>query len=92
MPVPTRLVAGEGHDLQVLENARDDRDRVVMFEGSITMVFAYFAPEVALPVASAVAAALGFLMMVGRAPFRFAARAFRAATRGGEKTADRPDA
>jgi hypothetical protein len=42
------------------------------------MVFAYFTPEVALPVASFVAAAFGFLIMVGRAPFQFVARGFRA--------------
>jgi hypothetical protein len=45
------------------------------------MVFAYFAPEVALPLASAVAAAFGFILMVGRAPFRFAARGLRAVMR-----------
>jgi hypothetical protein len=48
------------------------------------MVFAYFAPEVALPLASALAAVVGFLMMVGRAPFQFVARAFRA-VKGGRK-------
>ncbi|MFO0892507.1 MAG: hypothetical protein U0790_25610 [Isosphaeraceae bacterium] len=41
------------------------------------MVLAYFTPEVALPVASVVAAAFGFLMMVGRAPFQFLARGLR---------------
>jgi hypothetical protein len=46
------------------------------------MLFAYFTPEVALPVASAVAAVFGFIMMVGRAPFRFAAKGLRAASRG----------
>jgi hypothetical protein len=55
------------------------------------MVFAYFAPEVALPVASAVAAALGFLMMVGRAPFRIAARGIRAVMRGGRKVTEKLD-
>ena len=42
------------------------------------MVLAYFTPEVALPVASVVAAAFGFLMMIGRAPFQFLARGLRA--------------
>lgn len=46
------------------------------------MVLAYFTPEVALPVASVVAASFGFLMMIGRAPFRLAARGFRAVFRG----------
>jgi len=55
------------------------------------MVFAYFAPEVALPVASAVAAAVGFLMMVGKAPFQFAARAFRAAKGGGKRATEKRD-
>jgi hypothetical protein len=32
------------------------------------MVFAYFSPDVALPVASVLAAVVGFIMMVGRAP------------------------
>jgi hypothetical protein len=49
------------------------------------MIFAYFSPEVALPVASALAAAVGFLMMVGRAPFRFAARGIRSGLRGLKK-------
>jgi hypothetical protein len=43
------------------------------------MVFAYFTPEVTLPVASALATVVGFVLMVGRAPFRFAARRLRAA-------------
>lgn len=55
------------------------------------MVFAYFAPEVALPVASAIAACLGFLMMVGRAPFQFAARAFRAVKGDGKKVTEKQD-
>ncbi len=41
------------------------------------MLLAYFTPEVALPVASVVAGIFGFLVMIGRAPFRFAARSFR---------------
>jgi hypothetical protein len=46
------------------------------------MLLAYFTPEVVLPVASVLAAAFGFIMMVGRAPFRYAARGFRSASRG----------
>ncbi len=42
------------------------------------MLVAYFTPEVALPVASVVAAAFGFLMMIGRAPFQFLARGLKA--------------
>ena len=38
------------------------------------MVLAYFTPDVALPVASLLAAAVGFVMMVGRAPIRFVTR------------------
>jgi hypothetical protein len=41
------------------------------------MIFAYFSPDLALPVASVVAASIGFIMMVGRAPCRFVARTFR---------------
>lgn len=41
------------------------------------MVFAYFTPDVAMPVATVLAAGVGFLMMVGRAPIRFCARIFR---------------
>lgn len=41
------------------------------------MLFAYVGPEVVLPVASAAAAVLGVLMMIGRAPLRLAARAWR---------------
>ena len=46
------------------------------------MILAYFSPEVVLPVASVFAAALGFVMMVGRAPFRFAARGLRSGVLG----------
>ncbi len=46
------------------------------------MLFAYFAPEVILPVASVVTATIGFIMMVGRAPFRIAARGVRSSWRG----------
>jgi hypothetical protein len=43
--------------------------------------FAYVGPDVALPVASALAGVIGFLLMVGRAPFRMAARGIRGAAR-----------
>jgi hypothetical protein len=46
------------------------------------MLFAYFSPEVTLLVPSVVAAAFGFVLMVGRAPFRLAARGFRAGMSG----------
>ena len=46
------------------------------------MIFAYFAPEIVLPAASAIVAGFGFIMMVGRAPFRFVARSFRAGLKG----------
>jgi hypothetical protein len=41
------------------------------------MVLAYFSPDVALPVASVLAGVVGFIMMVGRAPYRAVARTFR---------------
>ena len=47
--------------------------------------FAYVGPEVVLPMASVVAAAFGFVMMVGRAPFRIAGRWIRAVRTGGKK-------
>lgn len=43
------------------------------------VVLAYFTPEVMLPMASVLAAAFGFLVMVGMAPFRLAAKGLRAA-------------
>jgi hypothetical protein len=46
------------------------------------MILAYFTPEVVLPLASVAAAVFGFVMMVGRAPFRLARRAARAIGRG----------
>jgi hypothetical protein len=46
------------------------------------VLFAYISPDVVLPVASALAAVMGFLLMIGRAPFRLAARGFRSAARG----------
>ncbi len=39
------------------------------------MLFAYFTPEVALPVASVVAATFGFFMLVGRGSVQVAKRA-----------------
>jgi hypothetical protein len=53
------------------------------------MLFAYFSPEVVLPVASVVAAAFGFIAMVGRAPFRLAARGFRSAARVWKRLAEK---
>jgi len=41
------------------------------------MLFAYFAPEVALPVASVVAATAGFFMLVGRGSVRIVTQTFR---------------
>jgi hypothetical protein len=41
------------------------------------MIFAYFSPDVTLPLATVVASAVGFIMLVGRAPFRLAARGWR---------------
>ncbi len=49
------------------------------------MILAYFSPDVVLPVASVLAAAVGFVMMVGRAPFRFAARGLRSGAAGLKK-------
>lgn len=46
------------------------------------MIFAYFAPEVALPVASALAATFGFFMLMGRSSVRYVMRGCRAAARG----------
>jgi hypothetical protein len=51
------------------------------------MIFAYFAPEVVFPVASAFAAVFGFILLVGRAPVRFALRGCRAASAGVKKLA-----
>jgi hypothetical protein len=56
------------------------------------MIFAYFAPEVVLPMASVLVAGFGFIMMVGRAPFRFVARSLRAGLRGRKKTMNKPNA
>jgi hypothetical protein len=40
-------------------------------------IFAYVGPDVILPMASVVAAAVGVVMTVGRAPFRYAAKTWR---------------
>jgi hypothetical protein len=53
------------------------------------MILAYFSPEVVLPVASVLAAVMGFIMMVGRAPIRFVARGFRTAARSVTRLSDR---
>jgi hypothetical protein len=44
------------------------------------VIFAYFSPDVTYPLASALAAVVGFLILVGRAPLRYAAKGFRYAT------------
>jgi len=54
------------------------------------LILAYFSPEVILPVASIFAAGFGFLMMLGRAPFRLAAKGFRALTRKTAPAESRP--
>jgi hypothetical protein len=41
------------------------------------MVFAYFTPDVTFPLASALAAVVGFFVLVGRAPLRYAGKVFR---------------
>jgi hypothetical protein len=46
------------------------------------VIFAYIAPEVVFPVASVLAGIVGFIMMVGRAPFRFAAKGYRSLAQG----------
>jgi hypothetical protein len=56
------------------------------------MILAYFTPEVALPVASVVAAAFGFVMMIGRAPFQFLARGLKSLRKDGTRDPGTPDA
>jgi hypothetical protein len=51
------------------------------------MIYAYFAPEVVFPVASALAGVFGFIMLMGRTPFRVVSRAFRASTGALQKLA-----
>jgi hypothetical protein len=53
------------------------------------MLFAYFTPDVALPLASAVAAVVGSIMLVGRAPIRFAMKVFRYVGRGVRHVVDK---
>jgi hypothetical protein len=55
----------------------------------MSMIFAYFAPEVVMPMASALVVGFGFFMMVGRAPFRFAARTWRSGLRVMKKNKSR---
>jgi hypothetical protein len=55
----------------------------------LIVLFAYFTPDVALPVASAVAAVFGFIMLVGRTPIRIAAKGFRWAARGMRSMVDK---
>ena len=49
-------------------------------EGSLVF-FAYFGPETTVPLASVLAASLGFLMMMGRGSIRFASRVIRGSLR-----------
>jgi hypothetical protein len=46
------------------------------------MIFMYMTPEVVFPMVSAVAAAVGFILLVGRTPFRIAAHGFRYTAKG----------
>jgi hypothetical protein len=59
---------------------------------------AYFAPDLTFPLASALVATMGFIMLVGLAPLRFVsrglrlmARPFRSAARNGRSVSDRLD-
>jgi hypothetical protein len=45
---------------------------------NLPVLFAYFGPEVQLPLISFIAAASGFLLMLGRAPFRMVKRWYAA--------------
>jgi hypothetical protein len=47
--------------------------------GSVSVLFAYIGPDVTLPLMSMLAAVFGFIMMVGRAPIRYAAKVLRRA-------------
>jgi hypothetical protein len=53
------------------------------------MILAYFTPEVVLPVASILAAAMGFIMMVGRTPFRFVTRSLRTSVKSLKKVLEK---
>ena len=60
------------------------------------MIVAYFSPDVTLPIASALAAVFGFIVLVGRTPLRFGAKVFRSlmspfrgAKRRAQSTADK---
>lgn len=44
------------------------------------MIFAYFTPDVTFPLASALAAVVGFFVLVGRAPLRYVRKALRSMT------------
>jgi hypothetical protein len=43
----------------------------------LSVIFAYFSPEVTFPLAPALAASVGFIILVGRAPIRLASKALR---------------
>lgn len=47
----------------------------------LSVILAYMNPEATLPMASALAAIAGFILLFGRAPLRFVARGFRTAAR-----------
>lgn len=55
--------------------------------GVSSMLFGYIGPEVVLPMASALAGVVGFVLMVGRAPFRFAAKVLRSLAKGARSVA-----
>jgi hypothetical protein len=51
----------------------------IKLQGGGIVFFAYFGPETTLPLASVLAASLGFVMMMGRGSLRFVVRVARAA-------------
>ncbi len=59
--------------------------------GFQSVILAYVAPEVVLPLASAFAGVVGFLMILGRAPVRLAARGVRSITRSVRSIARRAE-
>ena len=58
---------------------------------SFGLIFAYFGPETTLPVATAISALVGFLLLVARAPLRLVGQSARKAARWARSRIAPPD-
>jgi len=78
MSIPILQDSKDGPESRQL-SAAPHMPKELKLQGGRIVFFAYFGPETTLPLASVLAASLGFIMMMGRGSLRFVIRIVRAA-------------